>query len=385
MRAARGAAARAAAISLSLNTIVAAAAPGTASASAATAPWRVVPSPVFAAGGMLNSVAADSSHDAWAVGSGGGRALIEHWNGRAWKVSFTAPPGTTFTEVAVARRSSAWTVGVAEPGTAPVAYHWNGRRWSLVTSGLIAGPVNAVADTRSAGAWAVQTASGGGIVAEHFADDRWRQVGATLPPPAGGFVNGLQADSIATVGEDDVWLAGASTTCVIGRCDSSPYTAHWDGTAWSTLPVPASADGALNRIRDIDGTLFAAGWQAVPFQQQRPLIVTLVSGKWLQTPAEPASVFPLGPVTNITGDGADGLWVSAETAGPPVSILFHWNGRHWASQLAPPANPSANMITNGITGMAEVRDKPTVWAVGSVTGAPSQIAQQLADVTGPLP
>ena len=103
-------------------------------------------------------------------------------------------------------------------------------------------------------------------------------------------------------------------------------------------------------------------------------------------PAEPTSVFPLGPVTNIIGDGADGLWVSAtETAGPPVSILSHWNGTHWLGHFAPPADSSTNMITDGITGMAEVRDTPTVWAVGSVTGAPSQIAQQLADVTGPLP
>jgi hypothetical protein len=381
MKAIRGLTVGAAAVCLSLGTVTG----SVAAAWAGTAPWRAVPSPAFAAGGALDSVAADSPHDAWAVGSGGGRALIEHWSGRAWKVSFTAPPGTTFTEVAVARRSSAWAVGAA-PGGGSAAYHWNGRRWSLAAAGLIAGQVDAVADTRSAGAWVLQTISGGGIVAERFAGSRWHQVGATLPPPTGGFVNSLQANSIAAVDANDVWLAGASITCVIGRCDSFPYTAHWDGTAWSTPLVPVRADGVLNRIRDIDGKLYAAGWQAPPFQQPAPLIVTLVNGKWQEMPAEPAFVFPLGPVTGITGDGADGLWVSATpNAGPPISVLFHWNGTQWVSQFAPPADPSTNMITDSIAGMAEVRDTPTVWAVGSVTGASSPIAQELTDVTGPLP
>jgi hypothetical protein len=42
----------------------------------------VVRSPIT--GGDLNSVAATSARNAWAVGGDGSRAIIEHWNGSRW-------------------------------------------------------------------------------------------------------------------------------------------------------------------------------------------------------------------------------------------------------------------------------------------------------------
>jgi hypothetical protein len=59
-----------------------------ASAGSCVPAWRVVESPRVGSG-QLNSVAARSPDDAWAVGylnNGAESPLIEHWNGSRWAV-----------------------------------------------------------------------------------------------------------------------------------------------------------------------------------------------------------------------------------------------------------------------------------------------------------
>ena len=107
--------------------------------------WAVVSTPSLQADSLLNGVATRSSADAWAVGwsrSAEGdslSALIEHWNGTAWRVVPGPAPGqsSVLSGVAIVSASNAWAVGSYEGNTAPrhdqtLIEHWNGRSWNRV-------------------------------------------------------------------------------------------------------------------------------------------------------------------------------------------------------------------------------------------------------------
>jgi uncharacterized membrane protein len=127
--------------------------------------WKQVPTHLAPGLSNLRGVAATSSSNAWAVGcsgcsaEGAGAALIERWNGRAWRV-VSAPNGTAgLFGVAATSASNAWAVGVptGAAGRTSGIMHWNGRAWKLVPSPNPAGAehvlgVTALSPTH---AWAV--------------------------------------------------------------------------------------------------------------------------------------------------------------------------------------------------------------------------------------
>lgn len=63
----------------------------TATAIAGSCSWHVVSSPSI--GGVLWGVSASSKTDAWAVGSNGGSAITEHWDGTRWHYVLSPQPG----------------------------------------------------------------------------------------------------------------------------------------------------------------------------------------------------------------------------------------------------------------------------------------------------
>jgi hypothetical protein len=110
--------------------------------------WAHVTSPNPAGtvtGVQLNGVAATSSSNAWAVGffdgsAGLARTLIEHWNGRAWKVQPSPNPGSNsdfLQSVTAFSATDAWAVGdysTSEATEYTLIEHWNGRTWTRVPS-----------------------------------------------------------------------------------------------------------------------------------------------------------------------------------------------------------------------------------------------------------
>jgi putative transposase len=111
--------------------------------------WRRVMLRLGVASSRLDGLAARSATDAWAVGSvsawpkdTSAQPLILHWNGRRWARVPAAPvPGYAYVVLlSVAARSAtdAWAVGEAQPATSlelhPVIEHWNGRRWRLMNN-----------------------------------------------------------------------------------------------------------------------------------------------------------------------------------------------------------------------------------------------------------
>ena len=117
--------------------------------------WSIAPTPPLAVlNGQdvntvaVNSLAATSANDVWAVGgtTGFGRRpprnqLVEHWNGTSWSLVPAPAAGTAapqaLSSVAALSPTDAWALGF-QPGTAtPALQHWDGTAWSTTaTPGL---------------------------------------------------------------------------------------------------------------------------------------------------------------------------------------------------------------------------------------------------------
>lgn len=118
--------------------------------------------PYPGASSPLNSVAAVSASDVWAVGSHyesgvGDQTLVEHWDGSAWSVVPGANSGTSdnyLYGVAATSANDVWAVGQGEEGV--LVEHWDGSAWSIVPS---ANPLpthfESVAVVSTSDAWAV--------------------------------------------------------------------------------------------------------------------------------------------------------------------------------------------------------------------------------------
>lgn len=103
--------------------------------------WRRVATPGTGGPAVLHGVAAVSPGDAWAVGGTNftGKTVILHWNGAAWaRVSSPTPPGISseLRGVTGTSATNAWAVGdtFTKTGRVPLIERWNGTAWRQVRS-----------------------------------------------------------------------------------------------------------------------------------------------------------------------------------------------------------------------------------------------------------
>jgi hypothetical protein len=219
--------------------------------------WRVVPSPSPGSErNQLNGLWARSPADVWAVGSRQGadgvrRALIEHWNGHRWKVrrSPEASPGpnelfgvegTSATDVwAVGRRNPNPNPVVLDPRDRPLIEHWNGRAWKIVPSpnpGGEHGYLLSVSAVTSGAAWAVGYGNIGSPLdgTARTLIERWngRAWKIQASPKAGQGFDHLRG--VAMRSPRDGWAVGDRWDGVTSRT----LIERWDGHAWRVQPAP---------------------------------------------------------------------------------------------------------------------------------------------------
>jgi len=244
--------------------------------------WSVVPSPnPDLIGSYLNSVAAISTNDVWAVGytgftQGAGEALIEHWDGKAWGVVSSPRPAATTGSVytAVTRIpgiNQLWAVGYAQYGVAytstgyrqPLIERWDGSAWHLVagpllSSGAFSGELNSVVALSATDAWAVGEYTGTDhtihpLIA-HWDGTSWKVI--TGPDQHGSLA------SVAAAGASDVRVVGH---IFAGERNSSHLLIEqWNGTAWQVVPSlePSGAlfSGLSGVATDGAGNYWAVGF-----------------------------------------------------------------------------------------------------------------------------
>jgi hypothetical protein len=338
-------------------------------ARASSAGWRVQPSPNPSPhGDQLHAVAATSATNAWAVGSygvrtGATRTLIEHWDGKAWKVQPSPSPGYINGLGAVAATSStnAWAVGAHRNGT--LIEHWNGKSWqtqSSPSSNSFGDVLNGVAATSSINAWAVGRTGTGSTLIEHWDGTSWTVVPSPTPTGSSDVLNAVAATS-----PTNAWAVGSYGTT------SQTLIEHWDGTSWTLVSSPHP--GYYNALFGVAATSPTNAW-TVGFYH--PLLGDTLVEHWDGTSwtQEPNPNLIHSELTAVAATSSTNAWAVGDTLKAlrrrhkPVrgfggTLVVHWNGTAWKVQ------PSPDPSTHGdqLFGVAAT-SSTNAWAVGYYKG-----------------
>jgi len=298
--------------------------------------WRRVPTPDRPAGvSFLNAVAAVSASDAWAVGlsrspGGPARTLVLHWDGRRWSITASpnAGPGDNSLEsVAAASPQDAWAVGYHDSAGVfrSLVEHWDGERWTIVRLPRLSGPgdgLNAVGASASGAVWAVGGAARARGPSQplvfRFDGGSW----SAVPAPASlhsATLNGIAA----APGRQGAWVVGATRS---GGGDRA-FSLHIDGRHWRVVPVDlrAALSVDLNAIWAAApddawavGSEFDGRWY-------RPLVEHVAGGRWSRVPT-PGTPGLDARLMGVAGRADGQLWAvgsAARGAGPQRVLIVH--------------------------------------------------------------
>ncbi len=192
---------------------------------------------------QLLGVAAVSASDVWAVGSyskgpTNDQTLVERWNGKAWKVQKSPDPSTSDNElqgVAAVSGSDAWAAGAyytTPTTTRTLVEHWNGKAWKVQKSAdpsTSANSLQGVAAASGKDAWAVGDYSNGttaGTLVERWNGKTWK---VQKSPNPSGSASMPDLDSVAAASASDAWAVGYYFKGPVVRT----LIEHWNGKAWS--------------------------------------------------------------------------------------------------------------------------------------------------------
>jgi hypothetical protein len=235
---------------------------------------------------IVRATAAFSPDDAWAVGELGLYTLgleevkdivdspfIEHWDGTQWQVVTAAAPALPAGDllgIAAISPEDIWAVGVQYvPGNGgsaaePLIEHWNGTAWATVpapASGQQGSYLWAVSAVSSDDVWAVGAQNGypgSAPLIEHWNGGAWTI--QQIPD------NGEVLTSVYAASPSDVWALGQQGTQFaddIGQQEYQSVFLHWDGTAWTTVPLPGPQEyGLTEQYTAIAGTGPGDVWAA---------------------------------------------------------------------------------------------------------------------------
>ena len=234
----------------------------------------------------LSGVAATSSHNAWAVGyyynGTADQTLIEHWNGKAWKVEPSPNPGgsannNAFSGVAAASSKNAWAVGYYIKGTTlrTLVERWNGKKWTVQSSpspghsctttlaatalrGRSIG-LSSVAATSPSNAWAVGIRCGTKAtqtLIEHWNGKAWK---VQQSPNPGGSANTSAFSGVAATSSTNAWAVG--NYFKNRNAAGETLVERWNGTAWKVQPSPnADPSRDQNGLVDVAATSSTNAW-----------------------------------------------------------------------------------------------------------------------------
>lgn len=313
--------------------------------------WSQAASPTQTAADQyeLTDVSATSATDAWAAGNwmnGSGTqggTLLLHWNGSAW--SEVANPGGTapadsLSGVSADSTTDAWAVGSAHTanGYLTLTLHWNGKTWSQVASPNPGGTsadneLSSVAVTSPTNAWAA--GQDGQTLLLHWNGTAWSQ---TTSPNPGGVSASDEFYSVSADSATDAWAAGAWSN----PTTQGSLLAHWNGQAWSQVTTPGgnpAIDGLTSVSADSATDAWAAGYTA----NASPVLLHWKGTAWSRaTNPNPGSA-GFDSFNGVSADSATDAWAVGQYCTSTSAIcnenldktyqplLLHWNGKAWSA------------------------------------------------------
>jgi hypothetical protein len=308
---------------------------------------------------FYRAVAGSAPDDIWAVGSTGNgevaRALVSHWDGRAWS-NVPLPDLGTYSRlygVAPLNPRDVWAVGsVGDPLHKPqrtLALHWDGTGWSVVpTPNFAQDNINELKDVAAIApddVWAVgyyePSANCVGCkeaILIHWNGRDWTRVDipGLIPMRERGYST---LESIAVISKNDIWAVGTK----VANNNFNPLSVHWDGTQWSMVPVP-QVSGVLYGVAALAADDVWAVGNIYPDQFTIDTLIMHWDGRqWSVMPApsritEPAEIRETLLLYSVAVRSPDEVWVMGYLSTPRSGsrmTLLRWNGRAWQEVHVP--------------------------------------------------
>lgn len=336
--------------------------------------WKISPSPNSSyRSNALQSVAALSSSNAWAVGyaqnssDGPNQALIEHWNGHLWKLVPSPNIGkdNSLFGVSAVSASNVWAVGNIF-GQTTLIEHWNGVQWSVVPSpnAGINSSLNSVIALSARNIWAVGEFSNNGqgtegTLIEHFDGKAWK----VIPSPSiASADNSLTA--VAASSARDIWAVGYATAS-----NFVTYTLieHWNGSQWSivTSPNPGSQSNYLWSVVALSPrNAWAVGdYSDVAESSTLPTLIEHWDGTSWSMVSSPSVASKTSTLSSVVTLSANNILAIGDAfdSGSSTSLVEHWNGTTWS--IVPSVNTPTSFY-DFLFGAVRIPHTEKVWIVG---------------------
>lgn len=338
----------------------------------------------------LFDVAAVSASDVWAVGATsdqspdmfttqiptGTQALIEHWNGSQWQIVPNPKVGTQgnlLNSVAAISASNIWAVGNYSNSSNPsqnktLIEHWDGTQWSVVASpnpGMNNDELSAISVVSPDDIWAVGTLIESNAqqhaLIEHWNGSQWQAVSSPGIQQKFDFLN-----SVTAIASNNIWASGFSADSKFTNVQT--LIEHWNGSQWQIMSSlnPGRSDNILEAVTAVSANNIWAVGQA-NYTGQTGRVQTLVEHwngtQWSVVASPSAGKFHdmLFSVTAITTNNiwALGLTATNQNASTWQPLIEHWDGTQWSIVASPQAGISRN-----IEGMTSVPGTNQLWVVG---------------------
>lgn len=165
-----------------------------------------------------------------------------------------------------------------------------------------------------------------GPIIERWNGSSWNIVDTTLPDEA-------TLTDVSALGADDVWAVGSAFVTTL-----SPFVAHWDGTSWSSVPVPnpGNLGAALEGVEMLaSDDVWAVGWQdGEHFGDDQTLVEHWDGTSWTVVPSPSPSVAQLSDVSGSSSTDVWGRWLGDQPAlVPRTDRALGWDAVVDRSQL----------------------------------------------------
>jgi hypothetical protein len=343
----------------------------------------------------FDSVAASSPTNAWIVGHTSSipvHTLTLHWNGKTWRrVPSPGAPGKRTSSylfaVATTSPDNAWAVGESNARNFSVLIeHWNGKSWKVVPGATIARGSNVltgIATITASDVWTVGSVRVGPshdaqTLIEHWNGTTWRRVPSPSVTGSKGEQVQIGLGTVAAIARNNIWADGSY---IIGSHSAQTLIEHWNGTKWSIVPSPdpqgSSIATYLHGLAAVSSSdIFAVG-STVPLTDASQTAILRWNGNSWHTTKSP------NPGTDGNGLGAvaavssSDVWAVggslSKTTGNDTTLILHWNGTKWLTQHVPVPRGADN---DGLESITAVSGR-AAWAVGASSNASGSVVRPL--------
>lgn len=166
---------------------------------------------------------------------------------------------------------------------------------------------------------------------------------------------------VTVVSPSDVWAVGLHCPSICGGVPQGahPLVRHWNGTGWSTVPVPAR--GSVGALYAVSKTSASDVW-AVGTSAGQSLILHWDGTTWSEVSSPPVSV-----LYGVSARSATDVWAVGEEdsgTGTTDTVILHWDGTAWTQVTSP--NPGGFGNVSSLKAVTAVSSN-SAWAVGYYT------------------